>query len=101
MANRWTDEEKAVSLIIALRGDAVNILQAIPENQQKDHRFLVSRLEMRYGDAHLEHVYHVQVKNRVQRSGESLQEFESDVARLVRLAYSTSPDRRYRRLLMI
>ncbi|KAJ8932664.1 hypothetical protein NQ318_013195 [Aromia moschata] len=46
---------------------------------------------MRYGQSHLEHVYHSQLKNRCQKNNESLQEFEADIARLVRLAYSSTP----------
>ncbi|GLV43709.1 hypothetical protein CBL_21492 [Carabus blaptoides fortunei] len=92
MVNGWTDEEKTITLIISLRGEALNILQTIPDSQQKDYKYLVSRLEMTYGDAHLQQVYHAQVKNRVQKCGENLQEFETDVTRLVRLAYPTAPD---------
>ncbi|KAI4465112.1 period circadian protein [Holotrichia oblita] len=46
---------------------------------------------MRYGHAHLGQVYHVQLKNRLQNKGEN-QEFEADIARLVRLAYPTAPE---------
>ncbi|KAJ8950957.1 hypothetical protein NQ318_008398 [Aromia moschata] len=45
---------------------------------------------MRYGQSHLEHVYHSQLKNRCQKNNESLQEFEADIAWLVRLAYSST-----------
>lgn len=91
-ANGWTDKQKTVSLVVALRGDALNILQTVPGNQQNNYGLLVSRLEMRYGDAHLQQVYHAQVKSRIQNNEESLQEFEADIARLVRLAYPTAPD---------
>ncbi|KAK4871565.1 hypothetical protein RN001_015689 [Aquatica leii] len=47
---------------------------------------------MRYGDAHLQQVYQAQIKSRVQKAAESLQEFEADIARLTRLAYPTAPD---------
>lgn len=90
--NGWNNAEKASALTVALRGDAVNILQAIRPEEEMDYEQLVKRLEMRYGHAHLEEVYHTQLKNRCQKSGESLQEFEADIARLVRLAYPTGPD---------
>ncbi|KAG5887047.1 hypothetical protein JTB14_020396 [Gonioctena quinquepunctata] len=54
--------------------------------------------ELRYGHAHLEHVYHSQLKNRCQKSGESLQEFETEIARLVRLAYPAIPENVMERL---
>ncbi|KAG8227896.1 hypothetical protein J437_LFUL008210 [Ladona fulva] len=47
---------------------------------------------MRFGQTHLEQVYQSQMTNRLQKSSETLQEFEADVARLVRLAYSSAPE---------
>ncbi|KAJ8957953.1 hypothetical protein NQ318_001952 [Aromia moschata] len=76
-ANGWSLAEKATALTLALR---------------------VKHLEMRYGQSHLEHVYHSQLKNRYQKSNESLQEFEADIARLVRLAYSSTPENVMERL---
>jgi Zinc knuckle len=90
--NQWGDREKAIALIIALRGDALNVLMAIAEPQQQDYQALVKHLDMRYGDRHLQHVYQVQLKARFQNTGETVQQFESDVARLVRQAYPTAPD---------
>ncbi|KAJ8956157.1 hypothetical protein NQ318_020708, partial [Aromia moschata] len=66
--------------------------------EQDDYHQLVKHLEMRYGQSHLEHVYHSQLKNRYQKSNESLQEFEADIARLVRLAYSSTPENVMERL---
>ncbi|CAH0547125.1 unnamed protein product, partial [Brassicogethes aeneus] len=60
-------------------------------NEQEDYEALVKHLELRYGQTHLEHVYHSQLKNRCQKSNETLQEFEADIARLVRLAYPATP----------
>lgn len=90
--NGWTLEEKATALMIALRGDTLNILQTIPANVEPSYDNLVSRLEMRYGDSHLQQVYHAQLKNRHQKYGETLQEFEADISRLVRMAYPNAPD---------
>src|SRR3978361_1245681 len=33
LSNRWSDEEKAIALVIALRGPALELLQTIPEEQ--------------------------------------------------------------------
>ena len=97
-ANGWTIAEKATALTVALRGDATDILQTLSPSEQGDYQQLVRHLEMRYGQAHLEHVYHSQLKNRIQKSNESLQEFEADVARLVRLAYPATPENVMERL---
>ncbi|KAJ8956462.1 hypothetical protein NQ318_010776 [Aromia moschata] len=50
------------------------------------------------GPSHLKHIYHSQLKNRCQKNNESLQEFEADIARLVRLAYSSMPENVMERL---
>ncbi|KAJ8962077.1 hypothetical protein NQ318_018027, partial [Aromia moschata] len=97
-ANGWSLAEKATALTLALRGDATDILQKLSLEEQEDYQQLVRHLEMRYGQSHLEHVYHSQLKNRYQKSNESLQEFEADIARLVRLAYSSTPENVMERL---
>ncbi|KAJ8932817.1 hypothetical protein NQ318_021241 [Aromia moschata] len=97
-ANGWSLAEKATALTLALRGDATDILQTLSLEEQDDYHQLVKHLEMRYGQSHLEHVYHSQLKNRCQKNNESLQEFEADIARLVRLAYSSMPENVMERL---
>ncbi|KAJ8942767.1 hypothetical protein NQ318_002927 [Aromia moschata] len=81
-ANGWSLAEKATALTLALRGDATDILQTLSLEEQDDYHQLVKHLEMRYGQSHLEHVYHSQLKNRCQKNNESLQEFEADIARV-------------------
>uniref|UniRef100_A0A6P7FEM3 Uncharacterized protein LOC114329531 isoform X2 n=1 Tax=Diabrotica virgifera virgifera TaxID=50390 RepID=A0A6P7FEM3_DIAVI len=90
--NHWTEQEKAVSLTAALRGDAADILRSIPKGQEKCYQTLFTRLEKSYGDAHLQQVYKAQRRSRSQRASENLQELEADVARVVRLAYPEVPD---------
>ncbi|KAJ8933795.1 hypothetical protein NQ318_001525 [Aromia moschata] len=97
-ANGWSLAEKATALTLALRGDATDVLQTLSLEEQDDYHQLVKHLEMRYGRSHLEHVYHSQLKNRCQKNNESLQEFEADIARLVRLAYSSTPENVMERL---
>ncbi|KAJ8935971.1 hypothetical protein NQ318_014862 [Aromia moschata] len=97
-ANGWSLAEKATALTLALRGDATDILQTLSLEEQEDYHQLVRHLEIRYGQSHLEHVYHSQLKNRYQKNNESLQEFEADIARLVRLAYSSTPENVMERL---
>lgn len=90
--NNWATAEKATALVVSLRGDAMDILQTVPAHEQSNYHEMIKRLEMRYGHAHLEEVYHAKLKNRCQKTNEGLQEFEADVARLVRLAFPTAPD---------
>ncbi|KAJ8951465.1 hypothetical protein NQ318_000159 [Aromia moschata] len=72
-ANGWTPQEMATSLVISLRGQALEILQSIPEEQQNNY----DRIS--------------QIKSRQQRSNESLQEYEADIERLIHLAYPQAP----------
>ncbi|KAG5888496.1 hypothetical protein JTB14_015741 [Gonioctena quinquepunctata] len=65
-ANGWNAGERAVALTLALRGEATNILRTLTAQEQEDYDQLIKHLELRYGHAHLEHVYHSQLKNRCQ-----------------------------------
>lgn len=78
--------------MVVLRGEALNILQTVPTGKQRDYKLVISRLEMLYGEAHVQQIYHIQVKSRLQQPSESLHELEADIARLVRLAYPTPPN---------
>ncbi|KAJ8933528.1 hypothetical protein NQ318_002543 [Aromia moschata] len=90
-ANGWTSQEMATSLVISLRGQALEILQSIPEEQQNDYDRIIGALEVRYGHKYLRQVYQSQIKSRQQRSNESLQEYEADIERLIHLAYPQAP----------
>ena len=90
-ANLWEEEQKGTALVIALRGAALEILQTLSEEDRNRYSALTAALELRFGDEHLRQVFAAQVKTRTQKVGESLQEFEADVKRLVRLAYTNAP----------
>ena len=91
LANNWNNEEKAMALVLALRGQALELLQTIPVTEQHDFCSLEAALDLRYGDQHLAQVYQAQLKTRTQKAGESLQEFEAAVERLAHLAYPDAP----------
>ncbi|KAJ8962691.1 hypothetical protein NQ318_001088 [Aromia moschata] len=80
-----------LKLVISLRGQALEILQSIPEEQQNDYDRIIGALEIRYGHKYLRQVYQSQIKSRQQRSNESLQEYEADIERLIHLAYPQAP----------
>src|SRR5436189_5537898 len=61
-------------------------------DEKGDYDKIIKRLETRYGHAHMETVYYTQLKGCLQRADEKLQEFKSNVARLVSLAYPSAPD---------
>ncbi|KAJ8912403.1 hypothetical protein NQ315_013469 [Exocentrus adspersus] len=90
VVRNWREEDKATSLIAALRGEALEVLRTIPE-VSLNYAVLTSALERRYGDAHLQHVYQAQLRSRRQRFEETLQQYEADISRMVNLAYPTAP----------
>ncbi|UYV69000.1 K02A2.6-like, partial [Cordylochernes scorpioides] len=89
--NGWGEAERAINLIVALRGPALDLLQTIPEQDQRSYVSLVSALELRFGDQHSRHVFQSQLKLRRQKMGESLQEFEADLKRLCLMVYPSAP----------
>ncbi|UYV83739.1 hypothetical protein LAZ67_23002403 [Cordylochernes scorpioides] len=89
--NGWGETEKVTNLILALRGPALDLLQAVPRADQQSYAMLMGELELRYGEQHLRQVYQAQLKLRRQKVGESLQGFEADVKRLCHLAYPGAP----------
>ncbi|XP_044761972.1 golgin subfamily A member 6-like protein 7 [Coccinella septempunctata] len=91
-ANGWSDQEKATALIVALRGLALAILQTISDDQHRKYGDLIATLELRYGNQYREQLYRTQLKTRIQKSNESLQEFEAGVQSLIQLAYPEAPE---------
>lgn len=90
--HQWTEVTKASMLSLSLRGDALSVLQSIPPSDRLNYDELIKRLEMRFGHRHMEQVYRSQLRGRFQKQNETLQEFEAEIARLVRSAYPTVPD---------
>ncbi|CAH1109043.1 unnamed protein product [Psylliodes chrysocephalus] len=54
-ANKWSEREKAVKLIIALRGDALDVLYFTPVEETHDFEQLGKRLNMRYHSKRIVH----------------------------------------------
>ena len=76
----------------SIKKDLLRLLQKVPLDSQNTYAELIKALELRYGDKHLREVYYAQLRTRRQRSGESLQEFEGSIDRLIRLAYPEAPE---------
>ena len=91
-------EPKTAILSLSLRGDALRVLQAIPLQERQNLDELLTRLEMRFGNKHMERVYRSQLINRCQKPNETLQEFEFDIIRLIKSAYPSVSDDVYQSL---
>ncbi|KAJ8914101.1 hypothetical protein NQ315_014297 [Exocentrus adspersus] len=90
--NGWDEHQKATELVLALRGKALQTPQNIPEEKQNDYSTVVGALELRFGSKYLSQVYQNQLKSRSQGPTETLQEFSTDIERMVRLAYPEAPE---------
>ena len=77
------------ALILGLRDQPLTILEALGKDVTYEQ--LLEALESRYGDAHLENVFRAQLRDRVQRSTESLQQWALECENIVRKAYQSSP----------
>ncbi|ESN94407.1 hypothetical protein HELRODRAFT_164242 [Helobdella robusta] len=88
--NCWNGKERATALILALRGSAAEVLQTIPAENHFNYEVLISALDLRYGEEHMKQIYRSQLRNRTQRSGESIQQLAQDIERLTLLSYPTS-----------
>ncbi|ESO09675.1 hypothetical protein HELRODRAFT_184573 [Helobdella robusta] len=89
-SNCWNGKERATALILALRGSAAEVLQTIPAKNHFNYEVLVSALDLRYGEEHMKQIYRSQLRNKTQRSGESIQQLAQDIERLTLLSYPTS-----------
>lgn len=89
--NKWNDASKAVHLTAALRGEAANVLETIPEGSDSKYQELVKALELRFGEEQRKDFNMWQLKTRQQKPDESLQELASDIERLVLLSYKDCP----------
>ena len=88
--NGWTEKEKGMYLAVSLRGQAQGVFGNIVS---KSHDFteLVKALENRFAPPNQTELYRVQLRERKQKSAESLSELGQDIRRLTNLAYPTAP----------
>ncbi|XP_067621666.1 tropomyosin alpha-1 chain isoform X2 [Eurosta solidaginis] len=89
--NNWNAEDKVAALFMALKGPAAEILKTIPEGERNCYEALMGALERRYRTEHRRQIYQIELLNRFQRPGETLQEFASDIERLAHLANADAP----------
>ena len=65
--NKWTQEKKRFSLILALKGPVTQVIQKVPSDSQNFYAELTKSLELWYSDQDLCEVYRVQLKAKQQR----------------------------------
>ncbi|GFS49290.1 gag-Pol polyprotein [Trichonephila clavipes] len=87
----WTEGVKACQLAASLGGEAAEILQTLPDTKRLNLNFLYNVLELRFGQKYSKDYARQHMKTRLQKTGESLQEFASEVEKLANLAFSDHP----------
>ncbi|GFW28488.1 uncharacterized protein TNCV_4641511 [Trichonephila clavipes] len=90
-ANGWTEGVKVCQLAAYLRGEAAEILQTLPDTERLNLNSLYNALDLRFGQKYSKDYACLQRKTRLQKTGESLQEFASEVERLSNLDFSDHP----------
>ncbi|GFU61674.1 uncharacterized protein TNCV_4522111 [Trichonephila clavipes] len=90
-ANEWTESVKACQLAGSLRGETAEILQTLSNTERLNLSSLYNALELRFGQKYSKEYARLQMKSRLQKTGESLQEYASEVERLANMAFSGHP----------
>ena len=78
--NGWSDDEKALELILALKGVAAEILETMPTSRRNNYNDLMVAIQREFDDVHKRDLYR---NCRAQKANESLQAFAMVVERLV------------------
>ncbi|GFX01295.1 uncharacterized protein TNCV_3729641 [Trichonephila clavipes] len=87
-ANGWTEDVKACQLAGSLIREAAEILQTLPDTERLNLNSLYNDLDLRFSQKYSKNYARMQRKTRLQKTGESLQEYASEVEKLANLAFS-------------
>ncbi|GFS73484.1 uncharacterized protein TNCV_1101881 [Trichonephila clavipes] len=71
--------------------EAAEILQTLPDTDRLNVNSLYKALDLRFSQKYSKDYARLQMKTRLQKTGESLQEYASEVERLANLAFSDHP----------
>lgn len=85
--NQWGPDEKVKFLITSLTGQALGVLQTLPQEKQRSYPELVAALRARFHDGKTGEYAKITLQERARRAKESLPELAADVESLVRKAY--------------
>ena len=86
-ARCWSSKEKALQLVGALKGSALEVLNQLPASQRASYSSVSAALDRRYGHQHQSEVFRARFRARTRGSGESLTHLAQDLEQLVRRAY--------------
>lgn len=75
-----------------MRGDALDILQSIPDERGDEFQLLREHLDRWLGDKHMPLLHRTEFKSPRQSAIGTLQEFSPNQSLLVRLGFPTTPE---------
>ncbi|GFX97020.1 retrovirus-related Pol polyprotein from transposon 412 [Trichonephila clavipes] len=90
-ANGWTEGAKAYQLTASFRGEAAEVLQTLPDTERLNLNSLYNALDLRFGQKYSKDYARLQIKTRLQKTGESLQEYASEVEKARQLGFLRPP----------
>ncbi|XP_075157143.1 uncharacterized protein LOC142230381 [Haematobia irritans] len=73
--NLWNDDDKAIELLLALKGNAADVIQSIPAASRNNYNEVIAALQRKYGGEHKQDVFKMELRGRVQKSNATLQDF--------------------------
>ncbi|GFU37138.1 uncharacterized protein TNCV_1555151 [Trichonephila clavipes] len=82
---------KACQLAASLRVKTSEILQTLPDTERPNLKPLYNALDLRFGKKYSKDYTRLQMKARLQKTREILQEYASEAERLINLAFSDHP----------
>ncbi|GFU50484.1 uncharacterized protein TNCV_2042841, partial [Trichonephila clavipes] len=88
-ANGWTELVKACQLAASLREEAAEILQTLPDPERLNLNSLYNALDLRFSQKYAKDYARLQMKTRLQKTEESLQERperEGEIQKAMRMA---------------
>lgn len=85
--NGWAYEEKAMQLIMSLKGEALMVLGDLPAQVQSDYDALIVELARRYNPAEREAAWRVEFRNRMRQGNETAMQYGYALKRLALKAF--------------
>lgn len=84
---KWNDEEKLAALVLALKGNAISILQTFTNMPDLNYEAVMAALERKYDSEHWRQINNMLLVSRVQKCNETIRDYADDIERLTNLAY--------------
>lgn len=92
-ANGWDDFLRTTYLVPFLRGPALAYFETLDPSIRQNFSRLSEAFQGRFGTDYQHTVAHTELRSRLQKGGESLAEFATEIQRLTHLTFADCPER--------